>query len=254
MKIFYIHQGHIGQSKEQTVSLLDGWCSKCDAHHIPKISDSRNFAYDTTCPKLRPWVLPLLVIGNAGTGVGSRITGHARRGGKKLRQEHIRHCPIALTDEYRTSKTCIFCFQQVALARSSRIVQGKIKSVRVHGAVECMNQNCISVKQGHGIKARDSHSAIAIAISGASILFNPVRRVLPPFSRSHDETKFTKNASNMLEDSPSSLGCPSVDTTETPCCEQGLCKFQFLLIYIYIFYFFFAMAMLPLIGAFTFLN
>jgi len=31
----------------------------------------------------------------AGTGVGSRITRHERRGGTKMRNEHAQHCPVA---------------------------------------------------------------------------------------------------------------------------------------------------------------
>ncbi|KAF9426099.1 hypothetical protein BGZ94_006947 [Podila epigama] len=50
-------------------------------------------------------VRPVLLIGEAGTGVGSRIRGHDRRGGGIMREQHIRHCTIGMKDEYRTSKT-----------------------------------------------------------------------------------------------------------------------------------------------------
>lgn len=49
-------------------------------------------------------------IGNQGTGIGSRLKGHTRRGGKKLLKEHCRYAVIATTDEFRSSKPCPFCF------------------------------------------------------------------------------------------------------------------------------------------------
>ncbi|CAO3569992.1 unnamed protein product [Mortierella alpina] len=62
----------------------------------------------TSPPIPRPsgQIMPVLFIGDAGTGVGSRIKGHARRGGGKMRSRHRRYCPVAITDEFRTSKTC----------------------------------------------------------------------------------------------------------------------------------------------------
>jgi hypothetical protein len=53
-------------------------------------------------------VLPVLIIGTAGTGVRSRIGGHARRGGGKMRKEHSQSCVVSMTNEYKTSQVCIF--------------------------------------------------------------------------------------------------------------------------------------------------
>ncbi|CAJ0836151.1 4798_t:CDS:2, partial [Entrophospora sp. SA101] len=50
------------------------------------------------------------------------------------------------------------------LARSCRIINGKIISVKVHGAVECINPSCISF---NAIKPQDPYSETVIAISGA---------------------------------------------------------------------------------------
>ncbi|KAI8363414.1 hypothetical protein B0O80DRAFT_372813, partial [Mortierella sp. GBAus27b] len=111
-----------------------------------------------------------MLVGNAGTCVGSRIGGHARRGGKKLRKKHQQHCVVAIQDEYRTSKVCIYCFQEVRPARSRRIIQGKEKMVRVHGALECSNPNCPAFREGYTIRPRDAHAAVAIALAGVSAL------------------------------------------------------------------------------------
>lgn len=165
-----------------TVSPIDGFCSDCNRHHVPNTFD-QDFAYSTQCPRLEPQILPVMITGNAGTGVGSRIAGHARRGGKKLRHEHQQHCVVALTDEYRTSQVCIYCFHQVQMARSRRLINGEIKTVRVHGALECINPACPSFQEGYTIKPRDPHAAVAIALAGISALSNPQRIPIAPFSR-----------------------------------------------------------------------
>jgi hypothetical protein len=119
-------------------------------------------------PKTRPLIVPVMLTGIAGTGVGSRIGGHSRRGGGKLREQHRKHGIVAMTNEYRTSKTCVFCFEQVQLARATRETKGTWKRVRLNGAVECVNPDCVSFKCGYTTKGRDSHAALAIAIAGAS--------------------------------------------------------------------------------------
>ena len=128
-------------------------------------------------------MMPVMFIGAAGTGVGSRIGGHNRRGGAKLRKEHSRYCPVAVTDEFNTSKLCVECYQRLQYAKSSRIVKGTIQTVRVKGAQECVNPDCESVRRGHTIRARDTNSAAAIAIAGASTILHPEKKRLPPFSR-----------------------------------------------------------------------
>ncbi|KAG0258671.1 hypothetical protein DFQ27_004523 [Actinomortierella ambigua] len=91
------------------------------------------FQHVKECPSRRHVVQPILLIGDSGTGVGSRIKGHARRSGGKMRAQHIRYCTIGMMDEYRTSKTCVFCFHQVRLARHRRMVKGQEKLVNVNG-------------------------------------------------------------------------------------------------------------------------
>ncbi|KAK3816156.1 MAG: hypothetical protein J3Q66DRAFT_431801 [Benniella sp.] len=86
------------------VSPSDGWCSECGRHHMPQSSGAKTFHHAKDCPWHQCDVVPVLMIGAAGTGVGSRIGGHARRGGGKMRKEHSQSCVVSMTNEYRTSQ------------------------------------------------------------------------------------------------------------------------------------------------------
>ncbi|KAF9943724.1 hypothetical protein BGZ70_005507, partial [Mortierella alpina] len=88
-----------------------------------------------------------------------------------------------MTDEYRSSKNCVYCHFPIRLARSRRLVEGKIKTVYVNGAVECINPDCESVTCGYTTKSRDPHAAVGIAIAGSSPHFDANRAILPPYSR-----------------------------------------------------------------------
>ncbi|KAF9989875.1 hypothetical protein BGZ79_004917, partial [Entomortierella chlamydospora] len=68
------------------VSPIDGWCVRCQCHHIPTAVESKAFRHLGCCPRTVPEVLPILLIGDAGTCVGSRLGGQARRGGAKMRE------------------------------------------------------------------------------------------------------------------------------------------------------------------------
>ncbi|CAO3565152.1 unnamed protein product [Mortierella alpina] len=158
----------------------------------------------TSPPIPRPsgHIMPILFIGDAGTGVGSRIKGHARRAGGKMRSRHRRYCPVAITDEFRTSKTCAYCQTQVRLARSRRVDKTKrlIKTVNVNGAIECYNPDCVSVVCGYVTKPRDPHAAVNIALAGASPHLDSSQRTLPPYTRSFRRTP-TNDTGPLLADS-----------------------------------------------------
>ncbi|KAK3825711.1 MAG: hypothetical protein J3Q66DRAFT_420773 [Benniella sp.] len=124
-----------------------------------------------------------MLVGDAGTGIGSRIKGHARRGGKKLRKEHIKHCPVVITDEYRSSRTCTYCYHELQTARYRRTKDGKDQIVRVHGALECTNSDCPSFQIGYTIRPRDAQAAVAIAIAGVSTLLSPAHEPIAPLAR-----------------------------------------------------------------------
>jgi hypothetical protein len=80
-----------------------------------------NYVYDKLASMERQFLggsLQVMCVGIAGTGAGTRIGGHLRYGGGKLRQRHRRYITVAMTNEYRTSRTCCYCFQPVIRPRS----------------------------------------------------------------------------------------------------------------------------------------
>jgi len=165
----------------QTVDEHDGWCRACRRHHIPKSITSKRFRHLSNCPKTEPRVMPILLIGDAGTCVGSRLRGHARRGGSKMRREHQKYTAVAVVDEYRSSKVCLYCRKPVSLARAKRIVNGSAKTVRIHGATECTNSQCTARRVHYTIRPRDAQAAAVIGLSGSACLF--YGRTFPEFDR-----------------------------------------------------------------------
>ena len=115
-------------------------------------------------------------------GVGSRLKGNAKMGGNKIPQRHMHHGPVCKTNEQNSSKTCPFCFKPTRLARARRMREGKMKLVRLNGAVECTNSQCISHRCGYTIRGRDNNAALNIAIAGYSQLTSTDRTALPPFT------------------------------------------------------------------------
>ncbi|KAI8360535.1 hypothetical protein B0O80DRAFT_398351, partial [Mortierella sp. GBAus27b] len=127
--------------------------------------------------------LPILCIGDAGTGVGSRIKGFSKRGGRKFRREHSRHTVVAVTPEYRTSKTCAFCFYTLQKAQHRRLKNGSIVDVAINGALMCWNPKCPSFVNGNSISNRDHHAAFNIGLVGASMMLSEHHQVFPPFAQ-----------------------------------------------------------------------
>ncbi|KAK3816009.1 MAG: hypothetical protein J3Q66DRAFT_431553 [Benniella sp.] len=54
-----------------------GWCANCGTYHFVNAQEAGFFRTATECP-----TSPVMLIGNAGTCVGSRLKGHTRRGGR----------------------------------------------------------------------------------------------------------------------------------------------------------------------------
>ncbi|GJJ70397.1 hypothetical protein EMPS_02746 [Entomortierella parvispora] len=110
----------------------NGFCLKCGIHHRPEPTLDRtsperprmSLQHLETCPKSRPVVIPLMLHGDAGMGVGSRLKGHSKMGGNKVPERHMRYTPVAKTPEHKSSQTCPFCFQLVRLARARRKKDG----------------------------------------------------------------------------------------------------------------------------------
>ncbi|KAG9319066.1 hypothetical protein KVV02_000726 [Mortierella alpina] len=78
---------------------------------------------------------------------------------------HRQYCPVAIVDEFRTSRVCFYCFQEMQLVRSKRVKGQVIRTVRVHGAVECTNHDCVAVKGWYTIRPQDTHVLAVIGLS-----------------------------------------------------------------------------------------
>ncbi|KAK3806373.1 MAG: hypothetical protein J3Q66DRAFT_119334 [Benniella sp.] len=157
-----------------------GYCEACGEYESEKIG-SGNFHHPETCVKHKPEVRLVGCLGDAGTGFGSRLGGHSRRGGGKLRAEHRQNATVAMTDEHLTSKTCPFCFQRTRPAKGRRIVGEEIKTVSINGAMECTNQHCESFQAGYTIKSRDGQASHNIGTTGGYTLLSVNKEAMPPF-------------------------------------------------------------------------
>jgi len=172
----------------------NGFCTLCQTHHRPALvtemitdqsgqkKERCRLRHLQHCPKTAPIVIPLFLHGAAGMGIGSRLKGNAKMGGSKIPERHMQHGIVAKTNENMSSRTCPFCFRLVRLARGRRIRKGEAKLVRVHGAIECINPDCISARCGYGHRPRDSNAALNIALIGHTVLTSPTRQTLPPFT------------------------------------------------------------------------
>ncbi|KAF9538417.1 hypothetical protein EC957_006764 [Mortierella hygrophila] len=164
-----------------------------------KVEDN-NTTIDPKAPTSIPLARDVAVVvlhGEAGTSVGSRIKGHQKRGGSKLTKEHRKYGTIAHTNENRTSRICSCCFMPVFLSRGRRIRDGELKTVRLNGSVDCKNPTCPRRRAGHGAMGRDANAANNIAIPGASFLLSTDYSALPPYC---PFSLPTNNTSTMLDD------------------------------------------------------
>jgi hypothetical protein len=118
----------------------------------------------------------------AGIGAGTRIGGHLRYGGGKLRERHRRYSTVTMTNEYRTSQACCYCFQPVIRPRKPVFRDGKWRTKFVSGSLVCYNSACPSYQRGCNTKNRDVEAAINIALAGTSRITTGF--TLPPFERS----------------------------------------------------------------------
>ncbi|KAI8364504.1 hypothetical protein EDC96DRAFT_463609 [Choanephora cucurbitarum] len=135
-------------------------------------------AHDRTCSAERKYsqqqqqrqALHIMFVGDRGYGVGSSIRGHVRLGGSWKPKKHSLCTSVCITNEHNTSQVCVFCFKKIS--HPLRIVKKDgIESLKtINGTSICNNKACVlnSAKQSH--KPRDSLSALAIGISGASRL------------------------------------------------------------------------------------
>ncbi|KAF9112161.1 hypothetical protein BGX27_003897 [Mortierella sp. AM989] len=99
----YAKLGTAERRHVQQKSVQDGWCCKCNKHHLTHSSEAQEFEHVQKCPTEHNQVLPVMLIGTAGTGEGSRITGHTLRGDGQMYKEHRQNCMVSMTDEYMTT-------------------------------------------------------------------------------------------------------------------------------------------------------
>ncbi|KAF9346914.1 hypothetical protein BGX34_003525, partial [Mortierella sp. NVP85] len=116
------------------VNRNNGYCKDCRQHHSP--TSKTVLTYPNQCAKNKPDNVTVFAYGAAGSGVGSTIGGHIRWGGHWMREELLRlGLVVALTDEYCTSKTCVFCFERLKQQKSRRLVGTDVKTRTIHGSV-----------------------------------------------------------------------------------------------------------------------
>ena len=128
----------------------------------------------------------ILCIGTGSTEVGLRIRGHTKRGGAKMGQRHTRFTIVSITNEHRSSQTCVFCFQQVQRPKARKVVKEKWKPVSVNGSFLCMNPQCLANRHGCNTSNRDTQVALAIALAGVSRI--STGQILEPFNANHFKT------------------------------------------------------------------
>ncbi|KAI8098875.1 uncharacterized protein BX664DRAFT_8905 [Halteromyces radiatus] len=137
----------------------------------------------------------VMAIGNMGTGVGSRITGHHRRGGKWHLKKNSQRGAVMLTDEHLSSQTCVFCFSKVI--RQMRKTDGKYR--KVNGGSVCVNKDCWAVKNCSSTQGRDIQAALAICLAGVATTDN---QRMEPFKKTVFNTDHSKlYHDNLLGDS-----------------------------------------------------
>src|SRR5262249_50088715 len=93
--------GEFGKSQAQLTTFEDGFCPDCCVHHFGMPSEFQPFRHQPNCPRKKKKIQPVMLVGTW-NATRSRIKGHSRRGGKKLRRQHRRHAPVGMTNEYRT--------------------------------------------------------------------------------------------------------------------------------------------------------
>ncbi|GJJ73706.1 hypothetical protein EMPS_06064 [Entomortierella parvispora] len=170
---------------EPSVDTASGYCSNCCCIEISKSSIAAPYKHPTHCVKTTPVVRHVIFMGAAGTGVGSRIGGHYRLGGKNIRKQHRQVGTVVVTDEYMSTQRCCFCLEKTHSARSRRIVGSEkgrtINTVTVNGSKVCFNTACPAYKNGYTTRPRDTQACVCIGISGYSAIKDDDRIPLAPF-------------------------------------------------------------------------
>lgn len=87
-------------------------------------------------------------IGDARTGVVSKIKGYNRRGGMWLPKQHERYAKVAMTDKFMTSQLCVYLYFPIVHGRTS-------ENKTVLGTARCLNLECEVLRQGRACNNMD---------------------------------------------------------------------------------------------------
>jgi hypothetical protein len=155
-----------------TVDPSTGYCTRCKTYEVNKSWSMVQYHHPTHCIHTMPEVRYVAFIGAAGTGVGSRLKGHFRLGGARIREQHRQYGTVVITDEHMSSQRCCFCFKKTRPARSRRIVDsdGTQKMINLNGAKDCCNPLCPAFKIGYVTRPRDTQACVCIGTAGFSAL------------------------------------------------------------------------------------
>ncbi|CAO3656709.1 unnamed protein product [Mucor hiemalis] len=142
----------------------------------------------------------VMFIGDRGTGVGSRLKGFLKYGGKWKPTTHSKYSTVCYTNEQNTSQTRLFCYSK--LLHPSKLVTQKngTKFLKdINGSFFCVNHLCLSTQRNRSVQARDRLSALAIAVSGLSTLV--FGETMCPFNSklSENTDNFKLNAAQFLK-------------------------------------------------------
>jgi hypothetical protein len=144
-----------------------------------------------------------MFVGDRGTGVGSRIRGFRRYGGKWKETINSEAVNVCVTDENLTSQTCVFCFGRLQNPLVQQTRNGKSFMRKINDTLFCTNSLCISVIKKRACKSRDSLSALAIGLVGLStVLFESTfpKFMLNKISDHDAEVYIQKTSSFLLQE------------------------------------------------------
>ncbi|KAI8887289.1 hypothetical protein K501DRAFT_47014 [Backusella circina FSU 941] len=121
--------------------------------------------------------IPVLAIGNKGTGVESHIRGYNLRRGDWIKELHGRYTIAVINDEHMTSQLCIYCYSPIFLPKNA-------DGSKNLGTTRYLNLICASVIYRRASDNLDQMSATGIGIPAMTRLLGTN---FPPFTPSNKQ-------------------------------------------------------------------
>jgi len=110
---------------------------------------------------------------------------------KKIRAQHRNYGNVAIKNKFNTLKICPYFFFKLVLYHAHRNINGKERTVCLHGTVECVHPQCPARKLNYTTWGRDANTSANITLSGASIVLAADCQPLPPFCcNSSNQTRY----------------------------------------------------------------